>query len=183
MKYEVDEELEAWLNPAQGANGVLFKNEHTDELLQKAMSEAFATEEGRELRARVGHSFDRRIVDELAKRSAVPFYPGVFFRSRIEEVLHDLLSIAPPAPPRALGVNEYGVNLSRDAATVKPAPTKEQTGFAFAWRKTVREKGITATKPRAGVVYLTMPNGSSYEYPVADATKLLDECIALDLIK
>jgi hypothetical protein len=183
MKYEVDQELEAWLSAAQGIDSVLMKDPYTRELLDRAFSEAWNSAVGRDLKACVGDTYNQRIAEELAKRFAgSPFYKGIPFRARIEEAMGDLLLDAPPAPVRSPGTNQYGVNLSVERSPEKPAPTKEETGFAHAWTKTIKEKGIAAVKPRGGVVALTMPNGSVYEYPAAEAEKLLTSCLNLGLV-
>jgi hypothetical protein len=183
MTYEVDEELQAWLNAGQGIDSPCMKDEYTRELLNRAFSEAWGSNVGRELKARVGDEYNQRIADQLAKRFAsVVFYKGVPFRGRIEEVMSDLLLEAPPAPSRPAGVNEYGVNLNFEPSREKSAPTKEETGFAHAWIKTVKEKGIAAVKPKGGVVALTMPNGSIYEYSAQEADHLLTRCIGLGLV-
>ena len=179
---EVDEELQAWLSAGTGASGPLFKTDETERLLRQAQMEAWATPEGVDLKSRAWDKLDARFVaDELAKRFGTdPFYPGVFFRWRVEQVIHDLLLDAPPPPVRPPGVNQYGVNLNFE--TPKPTANKEQSGFAHGWNKTVREKGIQAVKPKGGVVTLMMPNGSQYEYPATDADRLLNQCIALGLV-
>jgi hypothetical protein len=183
MKYEVDAELQAWLDAGSGFKGVYFDTEETREFLNQAFREAWQSPSGRDLKASVGDRYNQRIAEELAKRFANhPFYPGVFFRERIEQVLQDLLLEAPPASVRPAGVNEYGVNLNFEPSREKPAPTKEETAFAHAWKKTVQEKGIAAAKPCGGVVTLTMPNGSVYEYGAQDADRLLNRCLELGLV-
>jgi hypothetical protein len=184
MPYEVDDELMAWLSAGSGASGPCFKTEEAERLLQRACDEAWGSAEGVDLLSRRWDNLTAGfVVEHLTKRFANdPFYPGVFFRSRVEQVIHDLLLEAPPAPVRPAGVNRHGVNLNFDTAKEKQVANKEQSGFAFAFNKTVREKGISAAKPRAGIVTLLMPNGAPYEYPAPVADKLLNECIALGLI-
>ena len=183
MRYEVDDELAAWLNAGDGATGVLFQTEEAQDLISRAFKEAVYSPVGRELSARVGDKFNDRITAELKKRFANHlFYRGVFFRHRIEEVMGDLLLEAPAAPVRPPGINAYGVNLTVEPSREKLAPTKEETAFAHAWKKTVQEKGIAAVKPRGGVVTLTMPNGSVYEYSAQVADRLLNRCLELGLV-
>lgn len=183
MSYEIDGVIEAWLNAGEGASGVKWNQPYTETLIAQAFKEAIASPIGRELSSRVGDKFNARIMVELSKRfdNAI-LYKGVYTRARIEEVMRDLLLEAPPAPVRPPGINEHGVNLNFDAMPEKPKPNKEQSGFAHAWAKTVREKGIAAVKPRAGVVTLMMPNGSEYEYSAQEANRLLNQCIALGLV-
>lgn len=183
MKYEIDDVISAWLDAGTGASGFKFKQPYTVKLLQSAAQEARTSSEGVDLRSRGVDNLEAKVVAELVKRfGSVPFYPGVFFRERWEEVIHDFLSEAPPAPVRPPGVNEHGVNLNFDVTPEKPKPNKDQTAFAHAWNKTTKERGIGAVKPKGGIVTLVMPNGSEYEYRAADADRLLNECIAFGIV-
>lgn len=184
MKYEIDDVISAWLDAGTGASGFKFKQPYTVKLLQSAAQEARTSSEGVDLRSRGVDNLEAKVVAELVKRfGSVPFYPGVFFRERWEEVIHDFLSEAPPAPVRPPGVNEHGVNLNFERVPEKSKPSEDHTKFARAYNHTVKTLGIGATKPRAGIVNLIFNNGVEYEWPVNEAKKLLDECYALELIR
>ena len=176
-KHEVDLILEFHINAGAGSSDRFYKDEFTQDLLSRAEQESWASPDGKELRARVGHRFDTFVAEEVQRRFGDnPFYPGVAFRSRIEEVIHDLVLAETSPKPKPAAPK---VNLTVDPP--KPKPTEEHTKFAYGFNSTVKTKGVAAVKPKAGIVTLEM-NGRSYEYPAKRADLLWEECVGFGLI-